>query len=98
MKSTFGCINIYQCFTTYILLKRKYIPSSDIFLVLVSFLKVCVIRTGNYLKIIIIHLTEMLVVVWVIHLIQEVDSESPCQTRLGHKHMLQQTHKGYISS
>lgn len=45
----------------------------------------------QYLKIIIIHLTVMLVVVWVVHLIEELNSEPPRQARLGHKHMLEET-------
>lgn len=48
---------------------------------------------GPYLQVVVVHLAVGLVVVWVVHLIQEIDGEPPGQTGLGHKDMLPQTRR-----
>lgn len=47
-------------------------------------------KIGHYLKVVIVHLAVMLVVVWVVHFIEEINSEPPCQTYLGYIHVLRE--------
>lgn len=49
-------------------------------------------EAGPYLQVVVVRLAVGLVVVWVAHLIQQIDGEPPGQTGLGHKRVLPQTH------
>lgn len=48
---------------------------------------------GPHLQVVVVGLAVGLVVVWVVHLIQEIHGEPPGQTGLGHKHVLPQTRR-----
>lgn len=59
------------------------------------FIYMCKCVTVSYLKVVVIRLTIMLVVVGVVHLVQEVDGEPPGQARLRHIHMLRRKPRRY---
>ena len=43
---------------------------------------------GGYLQVVVVHLAKGLVVVRVVHLVQQLHRHTPAQPRLAHKHML----------